>query len=210
VAIDESLSEAVDEELVELARGGDDRAIEMLLVRYRAYARAKARTYFLAGGDREDIVQEGMIGLYKAIRDYESGRETPFRSFAELCIKRQIISAVKSSTRQKHAPLNSYVSLNTPVALDGTDDKRPLQEVLETEEVADPAELVISAEEVEALKLSLDQILSAMETQVLEHYMNGCSYQEIARTMGRHVKSIDNALQRIKRKLEEHLETTKA
>jgi RNA polymerase sporulation-specific sigma factor len=210
VAIDESLSEAVDEELVEQARNGDDRAIEALLVRYRAYARAKARTYFLAGGDKEDIVQEGMIGLYKAVRDYEFGKETPFRNFAELCIKRQIISAVKSSTRQKHAPLNSYVSLSTPVALVGTDDKRPIQDVLETEEVADPAELVISAEEVETLKSSLDQILSQMESEVLRHYMNGCSYQEIARTMGRHVKSIDNALQRIKRKLEEHLETTKA
>jgi RNA polymerase sporulation-specific sigma factor len=210
VPIDRSLSEVVDEELVEQARNGDDRAIEALLLRYRAYARSKARTYFLAGGDKEDIVQEGMIGLYKAIRDYEFDKDTPFRTFAELCIKRQIISAVKSSTRQKHAPLNSYVSLNTPVAVDGPDDKRPLHDVLETEEVADPAELVISAEEVEKLKSSLHQILSDMETQVLEHYMNGCSYQEIARTLGRHVKSIDNALQRIKRKLEEHLETTKA
>ena len=192
-----------DEVLVERARSGDDRAIELLLGRYRHYARAKARSYFLAGGDKEDIVQEGMIGLYKAIRDFEPQHETAFRAFAELCITRQIITAIKTATRQKHQPLNSYVSLNRPVG--GEDDDRPLSESIATTEVSDPAELVISAEEVAGIRATVGEVLSELEAEVLELYMDGKSYQQIADMLDRHVKSIDNALQRIKRKLEQHI-----
>jgi len=192
-----------DEVLVERARSGDDRAIELLLGRYRHYARAKARSYFLAGGDKEDIVQEGMIGLYKAIRDFEPQHETAFRAFAELCITRQIITAIKTATRQKHQPLNSYVSLNRPVG--GEDDDRPLSESIATTEVSDPAELVISAEEVAGIRATVGEVLSELEAEVLQLYMDGKSYQQIADMLDRHVKSIDNALQRIKRKLEQHI-----
>jgi RNA polymerase sporulation-specific sigma factor len=194
------LKEVGDEELVEIARSGDDHAIEVLLARYRHYARAKARSYFLAGADKEDIVQEGMIGLYKAIRDYQHERNIAFRSFAELCMTRQIITAIKTATRQKHVPLNSYVSLNRP-ASEGEGD-RTLADSLAADPLIDPAELVISAEEVESLKSSMGELLSSLETEVLGLYMDGKSYQEIGDILGRHVKSIDNALQRIKRKLE--------
>ncbi len=192
-----------DDELVELARIGDDTAIEELLQRYRHYARAKARSYFLAGADKEDIVQEGMIGLFKAIRDFQAEKNTAFRVFAELCITRQIITAIKTATRQKHIPLNSYVSLNKPAS--GEDD-RPLEEAL-VHGAIDPAEMVISAEEISSIKASMGKVLSSLETEVLQLYMDGKSYQQIADMLGRHVKSIDNALQRIKRKLEQHLAT---
>jgi len=198
-----------DEGLVELARVGDDAAIDVLLTRYRHYARAKARSYFLAGADKEDIVQEGMIGLYKAIRDFEPEHDTAFRAFAELCITRQIITAIKTATRQKHQPLNSYVSLNRPLG-GGDDDDRSLADSIETVEVADPAELVISAEEVQTIKAQMGEVLSPFEVEVLEHYIDGKSYQQIADMLGRHVKSIDNALQRIKRKLERHIGQNKA
>lgn len=202
---DSGLVSISDEELVSEARSGDDAAIETLLTRYRHYARAKARTYFLAGADREDIVQEGMIGLYKAIRDFDPSRNVLFRAFAELCIKRQIISAIKGASRQKHAPLNSYVSLNTPAS--DSEDDRSFEEQLEDPSrlTQDPAELVISAEELLALKESMNTILSPFEIDVLRLYMDGRSYQQIADLLDRHVKSIDNALQRIKRKLERHL-----
>jgi RNA polymerase sporulation-specific sigma factor len=205
VAVDRLRAEPFDEELVQRAQDGDDRAIEMLLLRYRHYARAKARSYFLAGADREDVVQEGMIGLYKAIRDFRTDAHTEFRAFAELCITRQIITAIKTANRQKHAPLNSYVSINK-LATEAEDD-RTLEEALPTENVPDPAEMLISAEEVEGLRESMTEVLSELEINVLHLYMDGKSYQEIAGLLGRHVKSIDNALQRIKRKLEHHLTT---
>lgn len=198
------LESLTDEELVERAREGADKAIDLLLHRYRHYARAKARTYFLAGADKEDIVQEGMIGLYKAIRDFKPDQNTAFRAFAELCMTRQIITAIKTATRQKHQPLNSYVSLNKPASEDDSDD-RSVGDSLATKEVSDPAELVISAEEIESLRSSVGKVLSPLETEVLQLYMEGKSYQEIGDMIGRHVKSIDNALQRIKRKLEAHL-----
>ena len=198
-----------DEKLVELAQTGNDDAIDVLLNRYRHYARAKARSYFLAGADKEDIVQEGMIGLYKAIRDFEPQHNTAFRAFAELCITRQIITAIKTATRQKHQPLNSYVSLNRPLA-GANEDDRSLADSIETAEVADPAELVISAEEVRTIKAQMGEVLSPFEVEVLEHYIDGRSYQQIADMLGRHVKSIDNALQRIKRKLERHIARHKA
>ena len=197
--------EVSDEDLVEEARQGSDVAIETLLNRYRHYARAKARTYFLAGADREDIVQEGMIGLFKAIRDYRADRNSAFRAFAELCITRQIITAIKTATRQKHIPLNSYVSLNKQTGSDDDDDGRSLGDILISVDSVDPADLVISAEEIASIKESMGRVLSELETEVLQLYMDGKSYQEIAGYLGRHVKSIDNALQRIKRKLEQHL-----
>jgi RNA polymerase sporulation-specific sigma factor len=201
VAVDSH--EVTDEALVERARSGDDVALESLLGRYRHYARAKARSYFLAGADKEDIVQEGMIGLYKAIRDFEAARNIAFRSFAELCMTRQIITAIKTATRQKHVPLNSYVSLNRPAS--DEDGDRTLADSLTGDAIADPAELVISAEEVADLRSSMGRLLSSLETEVLHLYMEGKSYQEIGALLGRHVKSIDNALQRIKKKVEGHL-----
>ena len=204
VAGNEALFTGSDEELVERARGGADVAIEELLRRYRHYARAKARSYFLAGADREDIVQEGMIGLYKAIRDFQGDRNTAFRAFAELCITRQIITAIKTATRQKHVPLNSYVSLNKGASSE-QEEERALADILVGPTMTDPAELVISAEEIAGIKASMGRLLSSLETEVLQLYMDGKSYHEIAEMLGRHVKSIDNALQRIKRKLEAHL-----
>ncbi len=207
----EALAHVSDEDLVDRARAGDEASLEGLLNRYRHYARAKARTYFLAGADREDIVQEGMIGLFKAVRDFDIEKNTAFRAFAELCITRQIITAIKTATRQKHIPLNSYVSLNkssSPTSEES--ENRALEEALVGDAIEDPAELVVSSEEIANIKLSMGRLLSELETEVLQLYIDGKSYQEIADILGRHVKSIDNALQRIKRKLEQHLETRKA
>jgi RNA polymerase sporulation-specific sigma factor len=193
-----------DEDLVALYHRGSQPAIELLLERYRNFARMKARSYFLAGADKDDIVQEGMIGLYKAIRDFAPERQASFRAFAEICITRQIITAVKTATRQKHVPLNSYVSLSKPLATE-EDPDWVLMDVLETPQVSDPAELVISNDELRSIKLAFAEILSDFEAEVLHMYVEGKSYQEIAEHLGRHVKSIDNALQRIKRKVELHL-----
>ncbi len=193
-----------DEELVALYREGVASAMEGLLARYRNFARMKARSYFLAGADKDDIVQEGMIGLYKAIRDFSADRQASFRAFAEICITRQIITAVKTATRQKHVPLNSYVSLNKPISTE-EDPDWVLQDIIQTEEVADPAELVISHDELRSIKIAFAEILSDFEAEVLHMYVEGKSYQEIAAHLSRHVKSIDNALQRIKRKVELHL-----
>jgi RNA polymerase sporulation-specific sigma factor len=194
-----------DDDLVMEARGGSDAALCELLNKYRAFARVKARSYFLVGADREDIVQEGMIGLYKAIRDFNPELQTSFRAFAELCITRQIITAIKTATRQKHGPLNNYVSFERPVGGDD-DGERVLGDVLPTMAITDPADLVISAERIRALQAHFDEVLSDLETEVLRLYVEGKSYQEIAERLERHVKSIDNALQRIKRKLEGHLQ----
>ena len=193
-----------DDDLVMEARGGDETALCELLTKYRAFARVKARSYFLVGADREDIVQEGMIGLYKAVRDFNPDMQTSFRAFAELCVTRQIITAIKTATRQKHGPLNNYVSFSRPV---GTEDdgERVLADVLPTVAISDPADLVISAERIRALQAHFDEVLSDLETEVLRLYVEGKSYQEIAERLQRHVKSIDNALQRIKKKLEGHL-----
>jgi RNA polymerase sporulation-specific sigma factor len=204
-----SSEELTDDELVLAARCGDDGALAELLTKYRAFARVKARSYFLVGADREDIVQEGMIGLYKAIRDFNPDMQSSFRAFAELCVTRQIITAIKTATRQKHGPLNNYVSFSRPVGSDGYGDgdgERVLGDVIPTVAISDPADLVISAERIRALQAHFDEVLSDLETEVLRLYVEGKSYQEIAERLQRHVKSIDNALQRIKRKLEGHLE----
>jgi len=198
----------VDEEVVESAREGDDEALEYLINKYRNFVRAKARSYFLIGADREDIIQEGMIGLYKAIRDFKLDKLSSFRAFAELCITRQIITAIKTATRQKHIPLNSYVSLNKPIYDEDSD--RTLLDVISGSKITDPEELIISREEFDDIEEKMGEILSSLEWKVLMSYLEGKSYQEIAEDLKRHVKSIDNALQRVKRKLERYLEKREA
>ncbi len=193
-----------DEDIVEVFRGGDSGALEHLINKYRNFVRAKARSYFLIGADREDIVQEGMIGLYKAIRDFKGDKLSSFKAFAELCITRQIITAIKTATRQKHIPLNSYVSLDKPIYDEDSD--RTLMDVICGTQVLDPEELIINQEEFIGLEDKMAEILSDLERKVLMLYLDGRSYQEIAEDLKRHVKSIDNALQRVKRKLERYLE----
>jgi RNA polymerase sporulation-specific sigma factor len=205
----DDLEGVADEELVALYQRGHQPAVDALLNRYRNFARVKARTYFLAGADKDDIVQEGMIGLYKAIRDFSPDHEASFRAFADLCITRQVITAVKTATRQKHIPLNQYVSLTKPVAGEG-DGEYVLQDVLENAQAADPADLVISQDELRSMKLAFAEILSDFETEVLHMYVEGKSYQEIGEHLNRHVKAIDNAIQRIKRKVELHLRDRRA
>lgn len=194
-----------DLDLVERVRGGDERCLEALLSRYRNFARSKARSYFLAGSDKEDVVQEGMIGLFKAIRDFDLSQDTPFRAFAELCISRQILTAIKTANRQKHQPLNSSVSLDAPAYGDEKGESSVGDNLVATT-LSDPAELVISAQEIEAIRDSMRDNLTELEGDVLRLYMDGKSYEEIAGALGNHVKSIDNALQRIKRKLQRHLD----
>ncbi|MDQ4125541.1 MAG: RNA polymerase sporulation sigma factor SigH [Actinomycetota bacterium] len=194
-----------DLDLVKRVRDGDERCLEMLLSRYRNFARSKARSYFLAGSDKEDVVQEGMIGLFKAIRDFDLSQDTPFRAFAELCISRQILTAIKTANRQKHQPLNSSVSLDAPAYGDEKGESSVGDNLVATT-LSDPAELVISAQEIEAIRDSMRDNLTELEGDVLRLYMDGKSYEEIAGALGNHVKSIDNALQRIKRKLQRHLD----
>jgi RNA polymerase sporulation-specific sigma factor len=193
-----------DEVNVGAVHDGNSDALEYLINKYRNFVRAKARSYFLIGADREDIVQEGMIGLYKAIRDFRGDKLASFKAFAELCITRQIITAIKTATRQKHIPLNSYVSLDKPIYDEDSD--RTLLDVICGTKVTDPEELVINQEEFSGLEDKMGEILSELERRVLMHYLDGRSYQEIAVDLDRHVKSIDNALQRVKRKLERYLE----
>ncbi|ABI69642.1 RNA polymerase sporulation sigma factor SigH [Syntrophomonas wolfei] len=200
--------EMCDEEIVDLAQLGDQFAIEFLMDKYKNFVRAKARSYFLIGADKEDIIQEGMIGLFKAIRDYKMDKLTSFRAFAELCITRQIITAIKTATRQKHIPLNSYVSLNKPIY--DEESERTLMDILSTTRISNPEEIVISREEFIFIEKKIGEILSSLEWKVLMAYLEGKSYHEIAIDLKRHVKSIDNALQRVKRKLEKYLEDRNA
>jgi RNA polymerase sporulation-specific sigma factor len=192
-------------ELLLRARAGNEDAVTDLLDRYRELARSKTRSYFLLGADRDDVVQEGMIGLYKAIRDYDETRGVPFRSFAEMCVTRQVVTAVRSGTRLKHAPLNSSVSLDQPVEVGSA--SASLGDLLPAARSSDPAATVVSAEEMRALQRHFEEVLSDLEQQVLRHHMEGKSYDEIAALLQRHVKAIDNALQRIKRKIQGHLES---
>lgn len=202
-AVYSSYEDQADEELVEAVREGDTDALEYLIQKYRNFVRAKARSYFLIGADREDIVQEGMIGLYKSIRDFRGDKLSSFKAFAELCITRQIITAIKTATRQKHIPLNSYVSLDKPIYDEDSD--RTLLDVICTVRASDPEELVINQEEFDDIEGKMSELLSDLERKVLMLYLDGRSYQEIAVDLARHVKSIDNALQRVKRKLEKYL-----
>ena len=199
-----SLNIVVDEDVIKAAKAGDALALEFLINKYKSFVRAKARTYFLIGADREDIIQEGLIGLYKAIRDFRGDKLSSFRAFAELCITRQIITAIKTATRQKHIPLNSYISLNKPIFDEESD--RTLLDVISEENISDPEEMIINREEFNGIEVKMGEILSGLEWEVLSLYLQGKSYQEVAVDLDRHVKSIDNALQRVKRKLEKYLE----
>ena len=196
-------SDMRDEEVVQFAQDGDVKAQEHIIHKYKNFVRAKAKSYFLIGADKEDIMQEGMIGLYKAIRDFKADKLSSFRAFAELCITRQIITAIKTATRQKHIPLNSYVSLNKPIYDEESD--RTLLDVLSGTKISDPEELIIGREELENMEVKIGEVLSDLEWEVLKSYLEGKSYQEIACDLDRHAKSIDNALQRVKRKLEKYL-----
>ena len=198
------LTELSDDELVARFQGGDELSVQVLLDRYRRFARAKARSYFLVGADSDDVEQEALIGLYKAARDFRPEHQSSFRAFAELCITRQIITAIKTATRQKHQPLNSYLSLSgtRPGEENGSGT---VEEVLEAKGLIDPIEFIISMEDLRSMRRMMSEMLSKLEVEVLRLYVEGKSYQEIAEVLGRHVKSIDNALQRIKRKLEGHL-----
>lgn len=189
-----------DEELIYLASQGDLVAEECLINKFKKLVKIKARSYFLIGADTEDIIQEGMIGLYKAVRNYQFKKLSSFKAFAELCITRQIITAIKSATRQKHIPLNSYISLNRPIYNEDSD--RTLLDIVDNISINDPQDLFLNGEKLNNLKVRIKRMLSDLERDVLESYLDAKSYQEIAVDLGRHVKSIDNALQRIKRKLE--------
>lgn len=191
-------------EIVKRAANGDRMALEYIMAKYKNFVRAKAKSYFLIGADREDIVQEGMIGLYKAIRDFDETKAHSFRAFAEVCITRQIITAIKTATRQKHIPLNTYVSLSKPIYDD--ESERTLLDIITASMVTNPEELIISKEELKNIENKINELLSDLEQEVLGLYLNGKSYQEIADIIGKEPKSIDNALQRVKRKLEKHLE----
>lgn len=196
----ERFSSLTDEEIVAIYQHENNHyATDYIVQRYKNFVRSKARSYFLMGADKEDIIQEGMIGLYKATRDFNQDHDVSFKAFAELCITRQIISAIKGASRQKHIPLNSYISLNKP-AYD--DSERTLMEVLETEKNLDPQEVVINREQYALIKEVMESILSPLEWAVLRGYMDAKSYQEMAKEYHRSVKSIDNALQRVKKKME--------
>lgn len=196
-----------DEELLTRQRAGDARAEDALYARYKQIVRSKARTYFLIGADREDIIQEGMIGLYKAILDYQFDRQASFRSFAELCISRQIISAIKRATRKKHIPLNTYISFHHP-ASDG-DNERPLIDVLTSTRITDPEEVLLGRENYAAVADSIEHSLSRLEHSALGLYLYGYSYQQIADALQISAKSVDNAIQRVKKKLETRLKELK-
>jgi RNA polymerase sporulation-specific sigma factor len=192
--------EVQDLRLVIQARNGNDAALDALIRRYTGFVRLKASSYFLAGGEGDDLIQEGLIGLYKAVRDYRSDKETSFRSFAELCITRQIITAIKTATRFKHSPLNSYVSFSQSPA--GQEDGDcTLGDALPGPGVDDPAICVISTEELQSLVFCLGTGLSALESDALRLYLEGRSYEEMAADLGCDTKTIDNALQRVKRKI---------
>jgi RNA polymerase sporulation-specific sigma factor len=192
-----------DEEVIDLVHHGEIEALEFLIHKYRLYVRAKAKSYYLIGADREDIIQEGMIGLFKAIRDFNKEKVTAFKSFAELCITRQIITAIKTATRQKHIPLNSYVSLDKPIFDDESD--RTLMDIVTNSKELSPEELVISKEEVNDIEIKMSELLTDFERGVLYSYLDGQSYKEISLKYKRSSKAIDNALTRVKRKLEKYL-----
>jgi RNA polymerase sporulation-specific sigma factor len=191
--------------LIALAKRGDKDAYDRLVRRYYGFVRLKASSYFLAGGDSDDLIQEGLVGLYKAIRDYRTDRESSFRNFAELCITRQIITAVKTATRNKHTPLNQYVSFSSTPAGSSGDSEPTLDEMLPGSPVHDPINQVISSEELRALVACISTSLSELESRVLTLYLDGHSYEEVGRRLDCDCKTVDNALQRVKRKVGQHL-----
>jgi len=207
ISRDDFFSSMGDDKILEQIKCGNNFALEFLINKYKNFVRSKAKTYFLIGADKEDIVQEGMIGLFKAIRDFNDEKCVSFRAFAEICITRQIITAIKTATRQKHMPLNSYISLNKPIFEE--EGERALIETINNDRNSDPEYLFISKEELNGIEGKMNEILSPLELEVLYSYLNGSSYQEIAVTLDKPVKSIDNALQRVKKKLEKYLKQRK-
>jgi RNA polymerase sporulation-specific sigma factor len=193
-----------DDDVIALVQGGDDAALDYLLYKYKNFVRSKARSYFLMGADREDIIQEGMIGFFKAVRDYRPDRQASFHAFSELCITRQIITAIKTATRQKHIPLNSYISLNKPVYDEDSD--RTLIDVMSEQVASSPEDLLLDREKRDYLEQKMNETLSDLELDVLYAYLQDKSYFEIAHDLRRHVKSVDNALQRVKRKMEKFMQ----
>jgi RNA polymerase sporulation-specific sigma factor len=192
--------------LIALAKQGDATAYDRIVRRYYGFVRLKASSYFLAGGDSDDLIQEGLVGLYKAVRDYRTDRESSFRNFAELCITRQIITAVKTATRNKHTPLNQYVSFSSsPPTAGGGDNEPTLDEMLPGSPIHDPVNQVISSEELRALVACISTALSELESRVLALYLDGHSYEEVGERLGCDCKTVDNALQRVKRKVGAHL-----
>jgi RNA polymerase sporulation-specific sigma factor len=191
--------------LIALAKQGHAQAYDQIVRRYYGFVRLKASSYFLAGGDSDDLIQEGLVGLYKAVRDYRTDRESSFRNFAELCITRQIITAVKTATRNKHTPLNQYISFSSTPAGSSGDNEPTLDEMLPGSTVHDPVNQVISSEELRALVACLSTALSELESRVLALYLDGYSYEEVGRRLSCDCKTVDNALQRVKRKVGQHL-----
>ena len=202
-----SQNQPEDEYLVALAKRGEPGATDRMVRRYYGFVRLKASSYFLIGGESEDLIQEGLVGLYKAIRDYRSDRESSFRNFAELCITRQIITAVKTATRNKHTPLNSYVSFSQTPAGAGDDGEPTMADVLPGSPVHDPVNQVISTEEVQSLVDCITSVLSELESRVLALYLDGRSYEEVGELLECDTKTVDNALQRVKRKVGLHLDS---
>lgn len=193
-----------DEDIIIIIQQGNTDALDYLITKYRSFVRLKGRSYFIIGGDREDIVQEGMIGLYKAIRDFKADRLSSFKGFAELCITRQIITAIKTATRQKHIPLNTSISLDRPVYAE--DSERTLLDIISGPLLDDPEDLIIHKEDFVFMEKEMNKVLSGLEKKVLALYLEGRSYEEISNQLNRQVKSVDNALQRIKRKLERYMQ----
>jgi RNA polymerase sporulation-specific sigma factor len=194
-----------DQYLIALAKQGQAEAYDRIVRRYYGFVRLKASSYFLIGGDADDLIQEGLVGLFKAVRDYRTDRESSFRNFAELCITRQIITAVKTSTRNKHTPLNEYVSFSQTPAAGGGDGDPTLDELLPGPSVQDPVNQVISSEELHSLVTCLSSVLSELESSVLSLYLDGHSYEAVAARLECDTKTVDNALQRVKRKVGAHL-----
>lgn len=194
-----------DEEIVVMAKSGDELATDYIIKKYKNFVKSRARTYFLIGADKEDIIQEGMIGLYKAIRDYDSDKPASFRGFAEICITRQIITAIKTATRQKHIPLNSYISLNKP-AYDEESERMMIDMIAEKENF-NPEEIMITKEHFSSMLIKMSEVLSKFEWKVMNLFLDGKSYSEIAKKLDKSEKSIDNALQRIKKKVEKYLQS---
>ncbi len=203
---EERFSTLMDEEVITLAQNGDQAAVEFMTAKYFSYVRNKSRSYFLVGGDVEDIVQEGLIGLYEAIKDYCPGKQASFKTFMDICVTRQIITAIKTASRQKHIPLNTYVSFNKPLFHEDSD--RSYMETLITSKKEDPESLYLDVEKTHEINEEIKKTLSQFEHQVLELYLQGVSYYKIAEVLEKEEKAIDNAIQRIRKKLSRNLEIT--
>ena len=200
---EKNLENITDEQLVKIAQSGDNEALEAILSRYKNLVYAKSKTYFLAGADDDDIIQEGFIGLFKAVKDFDADRFPFFKVFAGICVTRHIITAVKAASRKKHMPLNSYVSLDKNTYDDDSDTT--LLDVMAFDELQDPEAILIDRERVDGMEYKINKVLSKLETEVLVYYLEGMSYSEIAERLGKDTKAVDNALQRIKKKLENAL-----